>query len=177
MFSTHREDIASDNRPTFKLSKPGGFTRRIAFPCRPGWSELAAKISSLYAIENNNIGAYYIDEDGNEVTLSSDEELQEYFGRPGMSHRLFTGNPPPRSTGQPPPVSGPRHSKTQHYLAGPPWNSFWEPPPPGDPETERFISDLKIPQISREPILLLHDLGNSVVKQSILDELFNGNSR
>ncbi|KAH7916411.1 hypothetical protein BJ138DRAFT_1211851 [Hygrophoropsis aurantiaca] len=64
---------------TFKLSKPGGLTRRVAFPGRPGWTELAARIGSLYEIENNNIGVSYIDGDGDEVTLSSDEELQEYL--------------------------------------------------------------------------------------------------
>ncbi|KAH7927282.1 hypothetical protein BV22DRAFT_1111210 [Leucogyrophana mollusca] len=63
----------------FKFSKPGGLTRRIAFRARPSWDELSAKIGSLYEIEDNNIGVSYLDNDGDEVTLSSEDELQDYY--------------------------------------------------------------------------------------------------
>ncbi|KAF9502375.1 hypothetical protein BDN71DRAFT_1437965 [Pleurotus eryngii] len=63
---------------TFKLTKRDGFTRRITFPSWPDWQTLAQKIESLYNIPFDNIGVSYVDNDGDEVTLSSQEELEDY---------------------------------------------------------------------------------------------------
>jgi len=63
----------------FKLSKQGGLTRRLAFPDRPSWALLSSKIGTMYGIATYNVGVSYIDQDGDEVTLSSEEELQDHY--------------------------------------------------------------------------------------------------
>lgn len=63
----------------FKLSKPGGQTRRIHFFQLPSWLALASKIGSLYDIPIEKIGVAYVDSDGDEVTVSSDDELQDFY--------------------------------------------------------------------------------------------------
>jgi len=63
----------------FKLSKQGGLTRRLAFQDRPSWTVLSSKIGTMYGIAIYNVGVSYIDQDGDEVTLSSEEELQDYY--------------------------------------------------------------------------------------------------
>ena len=63
----------------FKLSKPGGPTRRLTFPNKPSWSLLASKIESLYGIPFSKVGVSYIDNDGDEVTLSSEDELNDFY--------------------------------------------------------------------------------------------------
>ncbi|KAF9225471.1 hypothetical protein BS17DRAFT_600601 [Gyrodon lividus] len=63
----------------FKLIKANGLTRRITFTMRPSWSLLCTRIASLYDITTENVGVSYIDSDGDEVTLSSDEELQDFY--------------------------------------------------------------------------------------------------
>ncbi|TFK62636.1 hypothetical protein BDN72DRAFT_848450 [Pluteus cervinus] len=61
--------------------------------------------------------------------------------------------------------------KLEKYLAGPP-NQFWKAPPSADAETARFINDLEIPQVRGRRMLLLHDLGNGVVDENVLNALF-----
>jgi len=65
----------------FKLTKPDGLTRRIHFegPELPSWFALASKIESLYEIPIEKIGVAYLDSDGDEVTLSSEHELQDFY--------------------------------------------------------------------------------------------------
>ena len=63
----------------FKLSKLNDLTRRVSFPTLPTWSVLAAKIQSLYSIPLEYIAVSYIDSDGDEVTLSSEEELRDFY--------------------------------------------------------------------------------------------------
>jgi hypothetical protein len=63
----------------FKLSKQGGLTRRCTFPDRPYWSALASKIEALYDIPIDKVGVTYVDSDGDQVTLSSEEELAEFY--------------------------------------------------------------------------------------------------
>lgn len=63
----------------FKLAKRGNPTRRINFSTRPDWSTLSAKIATLFSIPNDNVAVSYIDADGDEITLSSDEELHDYY--------------------------------------------------------------------------------------------------
>jgi hypothetical protein len=68
-------------------------------------------------------------------------------------------------------------AKLEEYIAGPPWNDFWRAPPSADPETAHFINNLEIPQVSQSPTLLLHQLGNDIVDESLIDHLFNRKSR
>ncbi|KAH9065805.1 hypothetical protein EDB87DRAFT_1532315, partial [Lactarius vividus] len=63
----------------FKLSISNGLTRRISFPTRPSWNELAARIQALYNIPLDRLGVSYVDPDGDEVTLSSEEELRDFY--------------------------------------------------------------------------------------------------
>ncbi|KAJ3473717.1 hypothetical protein NLI96_g12859 [Meripilus lineatus] len=73
----------------FKFTKPpDGLTRRVMFQTPPSWAELSAKIESLYKISRSDVGVSYIDADGDEVTLSSDEELQELY-----KQQLYRPNP------------------------------------------------------------------------------------
>ncbi|KAI0706136.1 hypothetical protein BC835DRAFT_1498818 [Cytidiella melzeri] len=68
------------SRTLFKFSNPpDGLTRRVMFMERPAWPELSAKLESLYGIPKDNIGVSYVDPDGDEVTLSSDEELRDFY--------------------------------------------------------------------------------------------------
>ena len=63
----------------FKLSMSDGLTRRISFPIRPSWSELATRIHALCNIPFNRLAVSYLDSDGDEVTLSSEEELRDFY--------------------------------------------------------------------------------------------------
>ncbi|RPD55926.1 hypothetical protein L227DRAFT_579397 [Lentinus tigrinus ALCF2SS1-6] len=64
----------------FKFSRPpDGLVRRVTFPEKPSWDVLAAKIEALYNIPVPSIGVSYVDNDGDEVTLSSEEELQDFY--------------------------------------------------------------------------------------------------
>ena len=62
----------------FKFTKDG-ITRRVAFTQPPSWSEMAAKLETLYSIPIEHIAVSYTDVDGDEVTLSSQEELEDYY--------------------------------------------------------------------------------------------------
>ena len=64
---------------TFKLTKHDGLTRRITFSDQPTWLTLGTKIESLYQIPLASIGVSYVDNDGDEVTLSSEEELKDFY--------------------------------------------------------------------------------------------------
>ncbi|KAI8990462.1 hypothetical protein BD414DRAFT_483723 [Trametes punicea] len=59
---------------------------------RPSWNELAAKIQSLYGIPAQHVGVSYVDNDGDEVTLSSEEELQDLYQSAAMQRRDGTLN-------------------------------------------------------------------------------------
>lgn len=63
----------------FKLSMSDGLTRRISFHTRPSWSELATRIQSFCNIPRNRLAMSYVDSDGDEVTLSSEEELRDFY--------------------------------------------------------------------------------------------------
>ncbi|THH10975.1 hypothetical protein EW145_g970 [Phellinidium pouzarii] len=62
-----------------KLTRPGRETRRISFPTQPSWHALETRIASLFDIPHGNVAASYEDNDGDIITLSSHEELYEYF--------------------------------------------------------------------------------------------------
>jgi PB1 domain len=63
----------------FKLSMSDGLTRRISFPTCPSWNELATRIQALCNIPLGRLGVSYVDSDGDEVTLSSDEEWRDFY--------------------------------------------------------------------------------------------------
>ena len=62
----------------FKFTKDG-VTRRVAFAQLPSWLEISAKLEPLYGIPVEHIAISYTDVDGDEVTLSSQEELEDYY--------------------------------------------------------------------------------------------------
>ena len=68
----------------FKFTTPEGVNRRLSFSETPTWSLLASKLHALYGISLDNVGVSYVDNDGDEITLSSDEELQDFYK---MSHQ------------------------------------------------------------------------------------------
>lgn len=69
----------------FKLAKRGGVTRRISFAKLPSWHELAGRISALYSIPHDQVAVSYVDLEDDEVTLSTNEELQEFYQASGDS--------------------------------------------------------------------------------------------
>ena len=67
--------------------------------------------------------------------------------------------------------------KLQEYLQGQYWNDCWEAPESVDELTRSFINDLKIPRISDNPVLLLHDLGKDIVDTTLIDNIFTYRSK
>ncbi|THV07515.1 hypothetical protein K435DRAFT_772426, partial [Dendrothele bispora CBS 962.96] len=63
----------------FKLKSPNGLTRRISFDTLPSWVDLSEKIYSLYGIPVDKVAVSYIDPEDDEVTMSTEEELQDYY--------------------------------------------------------------------------------------------------
>ncbi|KAG6837670.1 hypothetical protein H0H93_004946 [Arthromyces matolae] len=64
----------------FKLIQLNGLTRRLAFSDVPSWSTLAAKIELLFNIPVEKVSVSYTDADNDQVTLSSQEELVDFYG-------------------------------------------------------------------------------------------------
>ncbi|KAF8213566.1 hypothetical protein K438DRAFT_1099989 [Mycena galopus ATCC 62051] len=68
---------------TFKLSRrDGGLIRRVVFPpsaAKPSWNALSARIHTLFNIPIEQVAVSYIDADNDEVTLSSEDELRDYY--------------------------------------------------------------------------------------------------
>ncbi|KAF5352686.1 hypothetical protein D9756_005953 [Leucocoprinus leucothites] len=62
----------------FKL-KHGDILRRITMGELPKWDVLAEKLSTMFLIPATNIGISYIDTEGEEITLNSQEELQDFY--------------------------------------------------------------------------------------------------
>ncbi|TFK30923.1 hypothetical protein FA15DRAFT_662990 [Coprinopsis marcescibilis] len=62
----------------FKV-KLGEETRRLTFPQLPTWHILAAKLQALYGIPMDNIAVSYLDSENDEITMSSEEELNDYY--------------------------------------------------------------------------------------------------
>lgn len=63
---------------TVKLSFEGS-TRRASFPSQPTWSNIATHIETHFHIPAHHAAAKYTDSDGDEILISTDEELQEYY--------------------------------------------------------------------------------------------------
>ncbi|KAL0951552.1 hypothetical protein HGRIS_008235 [Hohenbuehelia grisea] len=102
---------------TFKLSKREGLTRRVTFATIPNWPVLAEKIHTLFLIPVEKVGVSYVDTDGDEVTLSTQEELDDYFQstfRPGQTVKFvvqdFTAVVDDKSLPQTPRSSNPRNT-------------------------------------------------------------------
>ena len=84
-------NIMSAPQLQIKLTKPpDGLMRRITFDTPPSWAELAVKIEALYHIPRGDVAVSYEDQDGDDVTLSSEAELRDFYralppGAPGES--------------------------------------------------------------------------------------------
>ncbi|GAV98837.1 hypothetical protein LENED_000246 [Lentinula edodes] len=63
----------------FKLKLTGGPTRRLSFTDEPTWTLLAERIAGLFDIPAEAIAVAYIDSEDDEVTLSTQEELQDFY--------------------------------------------------------------------------------------------------
>ncbi|EPT04773.1 hypothetical protein FOMPIDRAFT_1112551, partial [Fomitopsis schrenkii] len=63
-----------------KLTRPSsGLTRKVAFNTRPAWEELAARVQTLYEIPSEHVAVSYIDNEGDEVTMNTETELQDFY--------------------------------------------------------------------------------------------------
>ncbi|KAH6917002.1 hypothetical protein BKA70DRAFT_1251117 [Coprinopsis sp. MPI-PUGE-AT-0042] len=62
----------------FKL-KFGTETRRCTFPEPPSWDILATKLHTVFGLPKDSIAVSYLDAENDEITLSSEEELQDYY--------------------------------------------------------------------------------------------------
>jgi len=63
----------------FKLSKSDDHTRRATFQELPTWPELASKLQLLYGVPIDKVAVAYVDNDHDEITASSNEELQDFY--------------------------------------------------------------------------------------------------
>lgn len=75
--------------PIFFKLKYNGLTRRVAFQELPNWLDLAAKLHTLYNLPLDKIGVTYIDSDNDEITVSSNEELQDFYQASSQAGDVF----------------------------------------------------------------------------------------
>jgi hypothetical protein len=55
-------------------------TRRVTFPTtNTTWLEIANKIEDLYGTPFDTVGVVYVDAEGDEITISTQEELLDYY--------------------------------------------------------------------------------------------------
>lgn len=66
---------------SFKITHQNGSgqTRRLTFPSNPSWFNLAFRAGSLFGISVENVAITYVDGDGDEITMSTQEELEEFY--------------------------------------------------------------------------------------------------
>ena len=62
----------------FKLTR-NDQTRRFGFSDLPTWDVLAGKLEAIYGISPGKVGISYIDNDNDEITASSNDELQDFY--------------------------------------------------------------------------------------------------
>ena len=62
----------------FRL-KYAGFNRNAYFEHLPIWSDLSAKVKDLYKLPLEYIAVTFTDSDNEEITVSTDEELQNFY--------------------------------------------------------------------------------------------------
>ena len=75
----------------FKL-KYNGHIRLVDFKGLPNWSELFAKLQTLYNLPVDKLGICYIDKDDEEITVSSNEELQRFYRSVHHTYQTFKVN-------------------------------------------------------------------------------------
>lgn len=75
----------------FKL-KHNGYTRRVTFQERPKWDALASKLQTFYNIPLDKVGVSYFDSDDDEITVSSNEELEDFYQSSTLSGDAFKLN-------------------------------------------------------------------------------------
>ena len=77
-----------------KFVRPNGANRRLEFigTARPGWEQLSTRVAPLYNIPLQSFGLTYPDEEKDEITISTEEELQLYYAtqRHPNGHYKFT---------------------------------------------------------------------------------------
>lgn len=66
-----------------KLTLPKeGITRKATFDRKPTWDQLAQKIEvlfSAYMYKSDEVAVSYLDNDGDELTIMSNEELRDFY--------------------------------------------------------------------------------------------------
>ena len=90
---------------TVKLSFEDA-TRRVSFPSQPTWSQIAARIETHFHIPLHRAAVKYKDSDGDEILISTDEELQEYYDSEPTTvkltvHRLMDSSPADQGGNEP----------------------------------------------------------------------------
>jgi hypothetical protein len=72
--------------PTLKLTSlyPGEpkYYRLYTFHERPTWEELADKVEEIFSIPSKDVVLYHCNKDSQNITYSSEEELQAYYQSP-----------------------------------------------------------------------------------------------
>jgi hypothetical protein len=63
----------------FKLKKANTPARLAHFDARPHWEDLASKIANLFNTPPKDIGVAFIDKAKDAVTLTNDQELQDFY--------------------------------------------------------------------------------------------------
>jgi hypothetical protein len=53
--------------------------RRVPFDNLPNWLDISTKVNNLYELPLKNIAVTYIDSEDDEITISSDSELQDFY--------------------------------------------------------------------------------------------------
>ncbi|KAJ4485808.1 hypothetical protein J3R30DRAFT_3365536 [Lentinula aciculospora] len=124
-----------------KLAQAGGPTRRLSFTDEPTWSLLAERIAGLFDIPAQSVAVAYIDSEDDEVTLSSQEELQDFYQtsyKPGdvvkfTVEDLRTPRRRARSSPTTPPASNLRNTFGASMSDSLPFNidEDWQHFPPG----------------------------------------------
>lgn len=67
---------------TFKLTQQDeNVLRKAAFNRAPQWDELAAKVEDLFKLPASEVALSYTDSDGDDVTISTDEELADFYAQ------------------------------------------------------------------------------------------------
>ncbi|KAK7064102.1 F-box domain-containing protein [Favolaschia claudopus] len=62
----------------FKLTGRG-LIRRVNFSSQPSWNTLSHRIHTLFGIPIEQVGVSYVDSDNDEITISSESELIDYY--------------------------------------------------------------------------------------------------
>ena len=63
----------------FKLKKANAPTRLAYFDAPPSWGDLALKIAELFDIPAKDVGVAFVDKAKDAVTLTNDQELQQFY--------------------------------------------------------------------------------------------------